>query len=399
MRYRRLGQNGPEVSVLGFGCMRLPVVQGTGHPMEAFDPNRPIDEERALQMVDFAIDHGVNYFDTAYMYHGGKSEEFLGKALAGRRERVYIATKLPPWLLEKPEDCDRLLDEQLKRLQTSFVDVYLLHGLNRPHWRRVHDLGLLSFLDRVLADGRARYVGFSFHDDIKIFKEIIDAHPWTVCQIQYNYFDQSYQAGKEGLIYAASKGIGVVVMEPIRGGRLAGQIPAEVQAVWNTAPTPRTPAEWALRWVWNHPEVSTALSGMNTLEQVEENVRLADQAIPHSLSPEELDLVARVTQIYRKKLKVDCTGCAYCMPCPNGVNIPVNFSLYNDTFLFQDTEVASRTYQSFLLPEQRASNCAECGECLEHCPQQIDIPERLKDVDRRLSSRGSQSDAGAPTAS
>ncbi len=367
--------------------------------MEAFDPSRPIDEQRAVPMVDFAIDHGVNYFDTAYMYHGGKSEGFLGKALAGRRERVCIATKLPPWLVEKPADCDRLLDEQLERLRTSFVDVYLLHGLNRPHWRRVHDLGLLSFLDRVLADGRARYVGFSFHDDIKIFREIIDAYPWTVCQIQYNYFDQSYQAGKEGLVYAASRGVGVVVMEPIRGGRLAGEIPSEVQAVWNTAPTPRTPAEWALRWVWNHPEVTTALSGMSTREQVEENVRLADQALPHSLSPEELDLVARVTRVYRKKLKVDCTGCAYCMPCPNGVNIPVNFSLYNDTFLFQNPEAASRMYRSFLLPEQRASNCAECGECLEHCPQQIDIPERLKDVDRRLTSCGSQSETGGPTAS
>jgi len=218
-----------------------------------------------------------------------------------------------------------------------------------------------------------------------IFKEIIDAYDWTMCQIQFNYFDENYQAGKEGLEYAASKGIGVVIMEPLRGGRLTEGIPEEVQEIWNSAQKKRTPAEWAMRWVWNHPEVSTALSGMSTMEQLKENISLAGKALPHSLSADELELIGQAKQIYTNMLQIDCTGCAYCMPCQNGVNIPMNFSLYNDTFMFKDAEIAPLLYNYMLSPEQRASNCQECGECEEHCPQHIDIKEELKKVHEKLS--------------
>jgi hypothetical protein len=247
------------------------------------------------------------------------------------------------------------------------------------------EMDVLAFLDKILADGRVRHVGFSFHDDVRIFKEIIDSFPWTLSQIQYNFFGENYQAGREGLEYAAGKGIGVVVMEPLRGGKLTDKIPKEVQALWDSAETRRTPAEWALRWVWNHAQVSIALSGMSAMDQLKENIRIAQDAHPDSLPRKELGLVQQVKDSYKKMLKIDCTGCAYCMPCSNGVNIPLNFSLYNDTFMFKDSDINVLLYNHMLSPEQRASNCAECGECEEQCPQHIKIPEELKNFHTRLS--------------
>jgi len=264
------------------------------------------------------------------------------------------------------------------------LDVYLLHGLDRQIWVKMKELGVLKFLDQVRADGRARYVGFSFHDDVKIFKEIVDSYDWAICQIQYNYFDEHYQAGKEGLTYAASKGLGVVVMEPLRGGKLTDRIPGEVQAIWDSAEQKRTPAEWALRWVWNHPEVSMALGGMSEMSQVRENIKLANDGKPNSLSRRELSLIGQVKETYKRMLKIDCTGCAYCMPCKTGVNIPLNFSLYNDTFMFKDPEINVLLYNRLLSPEQRALSCTECGECEEHCPQHIRIMDELKTVHQAL---------------
>ena len=385
MQYRKLGRSGKEASIIGFGCMRFPLLDQSNNKADVFDPSKPIDEEQTINMIHYALDHGVNYFDTAYPYHGGASEALLGKALDGKRNEVMIATKLPIWITEKAADFDKILDEQLNKLRTDYVDFYLLHGLNRPFWQKAKDLGALDFLDRVMADGRVRQVGFSFHDDVKIFKEIVDSYPWSMCQIQYNYFDENYQAGKEGLEYAASKGLGVVIMEPLRGGKLAEGIPEEVKALWDSFPVKRTPAEWALRWVWNHPQVSIVLSGMSSMEQLKENVSIASAANVESLTPDELDLISRVNHTYKKMLKIDCTGCAYCMPCPNGVNLPLNFSLYNDTFMFKDHELAIMIYNNFLSPEQRASSCAECAECEEHCPQQIQVREELKKVHERLS--------------
>ncbi|MFH2012078.1 MAG: aldo/keto reductase [Pseudomonadota bacterium] len=383
MLYRKLGKSGVVVSVLGFGGMRLPMA--STNPAAVFDPETPIQEEEALNMFHYAIEHGVNYFDSAYNYHGGKSELLLGKAVKKCRDNIMLATKLPTWLVKSPSDFHRLLDEQLTKLDTYYLDFYLLHGLGRPSWAKMKELGVMNFLDTIQTDGRVRYVGFSFHDDVRIFKEIIDAYDWTLCQIQYNYFDESFQAGKEGLEYAASKEIGVVIMEPLRGGKLTDRIPSEVQAVWNVADKKRTPAEWALRWVWNHDQVSSVLSGMSSMDQVKENIRIAEDAKPDSLTSGETELIGSVADIYRKMLKVNCTSCAYCMPCPAGVNIPMNFSLYNDTFMFKDAEISVLLYQ-MLSPKQRASNCTECDECEEKCPQQIKISEELKNVHSHLSS-------------
>ncbi len=384
MLYRELGKTGCDVSVLGFGCMRLPIVGGAS-AVDLFDPSKPIDEMVASEMIHYAIEHGVNYFDTAYPYHGGQSEVFLGKSLKPYREKVLLATKLPAWLVQGRHDFEGFLGEQLKRLETDYIDFYLLHGLNRPLWAAMKELGALEFLDKVLADGRIRYAGFSFHDDVKIFKDIADSYDWAMCQIQYNYFDENYQAGKEGLVYAASKGAGVVIMEPLRGGKLTDRIPERIQKLWDSAPVKRTPAEWALRWVWNHGEVATALSGMNSMAQLIENIRIAEDARAGALSGAELQVVGEVCEVYRNMLQIGCTGCAYCAPCPNGVNIPLNFSLYNDSFMFKDEDLNFMLYNHMLTPEQRASNCAECGECEDLCPQQIRIPEELKKVHERLA--------------
>ena len=287
--------------------------------------------------------------------------------------------------MQTEADCDRLLDEQLKKLDTSYLDVYLLHGLNRPSWGKLKALNITSFLDRIQKDGRARMVGFSFHDDVIIFKEIVDSYDWAVCQIQYNYYDENHQAGKEGLIYAASKGVGMVIMEPIRGSKLASPVPKEVQALWDTAKVKRTPAEWALRWVWNHSEVSTALSGMSAMNQLIENVKVAEEGRPNSLTQEELFLITKVMETYRAKFRVDCTGCAYCMPCETGVNIPGIFAAYNEFFVFDDREMSLMQYNFMLPPEQMATNCAECGECEEKCPQHISIREELKKAHETLN--------------
>lgn len=384
MKYRTLGKSGVEVSVLGFGCMRLPIQGGIESAADIFNPEKLIDEDEGTRMVQYAVDHGVNYFDTAYGYHGGQSETFLGKAIAPHRDKVFLASKLPVWMVQAPEDFDRILDEQLKRLNTGHLDFYLLHGLGRNFWEPVRKMGALKFLDRVLADGRVKHVGFSFHDDIKIFKEIVDSYDWEMCQIQYNYYDENYQAGREGLDYLAERNIGVIAMEPLRGGRIVDRIPEVVQDVWDTAPVRRSPVEWAFRWLWDQPDVAMALSGMSNMAQVLQNVDLAGEAQPNSITEEERDVIREVREIYRRMMKVDCTSCAYCMPCPHGVNIPMNFSLYNDMFMFKDPELNVMLYNYMIPPEQRASACTECGECEELCPQHIAIIHDLKTVHETL---------------
>jgi hypothetical protein len=388
MRYCRLGKTNLDVSILGFGAMRLPMV-GNPRGMAGFDPSIPIDEPEALKMVHHALEQGINYYDTAYGYHGGQSETFIGKALKSYRTKVLIATKLPVWNIEKPEDFQRIFDEQMKKLDTGYLDFYLVHGLGRATWAKMKDMGVLKFMDTLRASGRIRYAGFSFHDEVKVFKDIIDSYDWDMCQIQYNFYDQNYQAGKEGLTYASARGIGVVVMEPLRGGRLVDRIPPEVQALWDTAPVKRSPAEWAMRWVWNHRDVSVVLTGASTPAQLADHTRIIKDAAPDSLTPQELDLFDRVQAVYRTMLQVDCTGCGYCVPCPSGVDIPHNFQLYNDAFLFKDAEFSTFAYNQFLTPEQRASECTECLTCLEKCPQQINIPEELKKVHQTLGKKAS----------
>ena len=266
-------QGSTGLSILGFGCMRLPTTE-----------DGKIDEEQATGMLRYAIDHGVNYVDTAYPYHNGESEPFVGRALGGGlREKVHLATKLPSWLVRSREDMDRYLDEQLARLKTRTIDFYLVHGLNRPFWENLSALGVTDFLNDAIADGRIRHAGFSFHDNTALFKEIVDGYDWTFAQIQYNFMDEHYQAGTEGLEYAAKRGLGIVVMEPIRGGLLARNL-SGIREIWQKANIRRTPAEWALRWVWNHPEVTVVLSGMSAPEQVRQNVALAECGFAGSLS-------------------------------------------------------------------------------------------------------------------
>jgi predicted aldo/keto reductase-like oxidoreductase len=372
MQYRTFGKLDWKPSALGFGAMRLPVLN---------DDPRQVDEPEATRMIRYAIDHGVNYVDTAYPYHGGQGERAVGHALQdGYREKVRLATKLPSWLVKSQEDCDRYLNEQLERLQTGHIDFYLLHSLNKGTWGNLRDVGIFDWAERAMADGRISYLGFSFHDAFEVFKEIVDAYDhWTFCQIQYNFMDADYQAGTRGLQYAAGKGLAVVVMEPLRGGQLAKKVPEPVAKVWAAAPRPRTPADRALQWVWSQPEVSVVLSGMSTMQQVVENLASADTSGPGTLTTEELALFDQVREVYRKLSPIPCTNCQYCMPCPNGVNIPRIFEIYNDLTMYGDERTARMLY-GWLSEEQRANQCIECGQCEELCPQTIPIPEWLKKV-------------------
>lgn len=378
MKYRKFGKCDIEVSALGFGCMRLPVIDGD---------NGRIDEGKSTEMIRYAIDNGVNYIDTAYPYHKGNSETVVGKALRdGYRDRIRLATKMPVWLMKSYEDFDKYLNEQLQKLQTDHIDFYLLHALSSDSWNKVKNLGVLDFLKKAVEDGRIKYAGFSFHDELTVFKEIVDSFDWTFCQIQLNFMDTEYQAGEEGLIYAADKGLAVVIMEPLRGGKLAKNPPEEIQAIWNRSEVKRTPVEWALKWLWNHPEVTTVLSGMSTLQHVEDNLSFGDDSLPNSLTEIELGLVNEVKEKYLSNTKVGCTGCNYCMPCPFGVDIPENFSIYNNGYIYSDLEGATHVYNNFLSEKNRANKCAECGKCETACPQNIPIRAMLKDVHKALGS-------------
>ncbi|MFZ1897277.1 aldo/keto reductase [Methanoregula sp.] len=384
MLYRKMPKTGDELSILGFGCMRLPV-----------KADGSIDEERAIRQIRYAIDHGVNYVDTAWPYHGGQSEPLVGRALAdGYREKVRLATKLPSWLIEKRGDMDTFLNAQLEKLQTDHIDYYLVHALVGELWDNVENLGVTAFLDKAKADGRIRNAGFSFHGAGSDFRRIVDAYDWDFCQIQYNFLDEKNQAGTAGLGYAASKGLGVIIMEPLRGGNLTRNVPLAINAIWDEAPVKRTPAEWALRWIWNHPEVTVVLSGMNDETHIRENLRVADQAYPDSLTETELQLVQRAEKKYRELLKVGCTGCQYCMPCPSGVNIPLCFEEYNNLYLTGNADGEKFMYAARLggavglgTPEF-ASLCVQCGECREKCPQHLDIPVLLESVVTELEGPG-----------
>jgi predicted aldo/keto reductase-like oxidoreductase len=370
MRYRTFGRLDFKPSALGFGAMRLPVLTG-----EAGKPDfKQIDYPQATAMLRHAVDRGVNYVDTAYVYHEEACEVWLAEALKdGYREKVKVATKMPVWKVEKPDDFDRLLDTQLERLQTDCIDFYLLHSLEAAHWKGVLEQGELAAAERALADGRIAHLGFSFHGTYDLFEEVLAATDlWEFCQIQLNYMDEDYSAGRRGLELAAGKELGVIVMEPIRGGMLARNLPPQVEAVWAGAPVPRTPAEWALQWVWNIPEVSFVLSGMSTMQQVEEDLEYAERSRPGLLVEDELALVARVRDLYRELSPIPCTACRYCMPCPQGVAIPEVLELYNDGHIYGDA-ARQRFLYTWLDDAERADKCAACGECEAKCPQDIAV--------------------------
>jgi len=378
MQYRNFVKPDWMVSALGFGCMRLPTLGGD---------SANIDEPEATRMVHYAIDHGVNYIDTAYPYHGGNSEWFVGRMLkGGYRDKVKLATKLPCWKVEAPGDFDQLLDEQLHKLQTEHIDFYLLHGLNQDRWPKMRDLGALPWAEKAIADGRIRHLGFSFHDKYSVFQEIVGASDlWTFCQIQYNYMDIENQAGVKGLQYAASKGLAVVVMEPLLGGKLVAP-PDPVQMIWETAAEKRTPADWALQWLWNQPEVSVVLSGMSTMQQVEENVASASASGVNTLarSARSLALFDQVRAKYNELCPIPCTGCEYCLPCPNGVAIPRVFAAYNEGMMYDKPDVMRSWYKQWVPAENQASACLECLECEAKCPQNIPIGEWMPVVHQVL---------------
>ena len=373
MQYRRFGRLNWDVSALGFGCMRLPTT-GQG-------PGSHILEDQATAMLHHAIDSGVNYVDTAYPYHGGESERLLGRVLGnGYRSKVKIATKFPTWLAKTPTDFDRYFNEQLQRLQTDCIDFYLLHALDAESWPRLRDLGFLPWAERQRAAGRIGHLGFSFHDKCQVLKDIVDGYDdWTVCLIQYNFMDVESQAGRVGLEYAASRGLAVAIMEPLGGGRLT-RPPATVQALWDSAPRRRTPAEWALHWVWSQPEVSVVLSGMSDMQQVEENLATAQSSRPGLLTPSELQTIAQVRDEYKRCCPIPCTECGYCLPCPHGVNIPRNFRIYNDGAMYADAKSARGWYANWLSEGARAGACRGCRDCEARCPQHIPIAEQMSRV-------------------
>jgi len=373
MKYREFGETGAEVSVLGFGCMRLPLVEGS---------ETEVDFDESLRMIRHGIDNGINYIDTAWPYHHGKSEEITGRILAdGYRDKVYLATKLPSWLVKSREDMDNFLKQQLERLNTEYIDFYLIHSLNETSWSDVKKNGLFDFIEEAKSSGKIKHIGFSFHDQLPLFKEIVDAYSWEFCQIQYNFMDRDYQAGFEGLEYAAQRGLGVIVMEPLRGGTILKNIPDDIDAVWKSSPEVKSPADSALRWVWDNPKVSLLLSGMSTMDQVVENLASADRAATDGLSRNELNVIEEVRGIYESRIIAPCTNCRYCMPCPSGVEIPACLTYLNNTSIYNSVDAFKVSYTKYFDDSKKAHNCIECGQCEEACPQHIPIIEKLKQLD------------------
>ncbi len=370
MKYRTIGKMGERISQLGFGAMRLPVINGD---------NNNIDEAEAVRMIRAAIDRGVNYVDTAYVYHNGLSEVTVGKALKdGYREKVFIADKLPIWLAKNEEDIDKLFTTQLERLGVDCIDMYLIHSLNAGSWKHTEKLNTLTHLEKKKAEGKIKYIGFSFHDEFDVFKEILESYSWDFCQIQLNYMDADFQAGVKGLKLAASRGIPVVIMEPLKGGKLTDVLPQSIKDYWSEAPVQRTPTEWALRWVADFPEVLTILSGMTAMEQVVENIRILSDAEPNSLTEKEHEIIKNVADEYNKLIPYSCTACRYCMPCPVNINIPNIIERYNDYHVYEGNEKIKLDFNLWVPVKGRPSVCKACRACEKHCPQHLPVSEIME---------------------
>jgi len=383
MKYRKFGSTGFKVSALGLGCMRLPTKKLM--PLRA-------DMPKSIKLIKSAVDKGINYIDTAWVYHLGASEKIIGVALQdGYRKKVHLVTKSPLFLVNKAEDFDKFLNKQLKKLQTDYIDTYLFHSMNKSGLEKLKKYHLIDRMIEAKKDGKIKYIGFSFHDTLPVFKEIVDFYHWDVVQIQYNYMDTAIQATTEGLKYAAGKGMAVVIMEPLKGGKLANP-PAEALEVIRKSKIRRTSVDWALQFLWNLPEVSVVLSGMGNLQMLNENCDSADRSGVSSLHEEDLNIIDDLIEIYRKKILVPCTSCKYCLPCPSGVNIPQNFDILNNVALEKSNVrkwLTKRDYKKMANSPKKlnkeksngnASLCINCGICLEKCPQEIDIPDELKNV-------------------
>ncbi len=382
MQYRKLVKSGPDISLLGFGCMRFQ------------SKNGQVDRELAIKQMKLAYDGGVNYYDTAYPYHGGKSEEILGEFIQRYqiRSNVYIADKLPTYLVIKEEQIYDFFSTQMERLNTDYIDFYLMHTLTSfKDWEKLKRLGIITFVNEKKRLGQIRYIGFSFHGMAEEFIKILEDYSWDFCQIQYNYLDENNQAGKKGLKKAYNLGIGVVIMEPLRGGALAAKAPDKVKSLLYQYDENRSVAYWSLRFVMNHKEVATVLSGMNLEEHIEENIKVASETKPGSMSEEEHEVIKKVKDLYVELMKVPCTACNYCMPCPFGVDIPAIFNDYNSKYFFGNSKVTRLFYigkcVGLMGDKKSGSNCCtNCGACKKHCPQKINIPEKLKEAHKELDN-------------
>jgi len=376
MQYRSFGPKGHQVSAFGMGCMRMPTVKNE-------DGIEKVDRPEAIRMIRRAIEGGVTYFDTAYVYHNQESESVLGEALAGGlREKVTIATKLPLGRVEHEEQLQEIFDEELRRLQTDHIDVYLLHALSRDSLEKIEKFHVGAFLDKLKAEGKIRYACFSFHDDFDTLKKLMAAYDFDMVQIQMNILDVNSQATLEGMRYIADHGLACVIMEPLRGGTLAN-VPAEVQALYDAMPVKRNPAEWGFRFMYNFPQVSVILSGVHTMEQLEDNLRIFDQAQPNVLTAREERLYEDVRKAYDARIAVRCTACRYCQPCPQGVLIPDIFNMWNDVAVYGQFGWSRAKYRR--MAEGKATQCAECGTCEAVCPQHIEIASMLKEAHRVLT--------------
>lgn len=371
MEYRKFGKTNEEISILGFGCMRFPQIEGK------------IDEEETTKMVRYAIDKGVNYIDTAYPYHNGESELVVGRILKdGYREKVKLATKLPSWEIKTREDMDRILDEQLDKLQTEYIDFYLVHALDKGLWDNLVKNNIFDFIESAKKSGKVKHIGFSFHDKLDVFKEIVDAYDWEFTQIQYNYLDEEYQAGTQGLEYAHEKGMGIIIMEPLRGGKLVNDLSDDILDIISQSSTKKSPASWAFKFLYNKEEIGIVLSGMSTMEQVIDNIRICDEeGKPNHMIYDEKITIEKLRDTFKSKIKVNCTACGYCMPCPNGVDIPMCFESLNSASMFNSIEYIKNSRYNYLISENKdASKCIECGSCENLCPQHIQIIDKLKQV-------------------
>lgn len=368
MEYTTFNKTGQKISLLGMGTMRLPQTA-----------DGKVDETAAIALIRKAIDNGINYVDTAYMYHDGTSEVITGKALKdGYREKVLLADKMPIWLAKDSEGMADIFETQLQRLDVDCIDMYLIHSLSVDSWKRCQKLGLLPYLEEQQRLGRIHHIGFSFHDELPFFKELVDAYPWDFCQIQLNYMDKEYQAGLEGYHYAVSKGIPVIVMEPLKGGKLTDRIPPPIADLWADAIVKRSPADWAFRWVADLPGILTILSGMSAESQLDENLSIFSNMSFPLLTEEEQQRIEKVAALYNKMIPYSCTGCRYCMPCPQKIDIPTFIELYNELHVFQNKPKAMVNF-SWWFPKYKPSLCTGCKACEGLCPQHLPISKIMSE--------------------